>query len=42
MLQFCLDIQIKCANIADEILNKRIDAERTFKHRMLKVQNNFF
>lgn len=27
-----MDIQIKCGDIADEILNVATDAERTFKH----------
>ena len=31
--KFLLDIQTKCVNIADEILNAAIDAERTFKYK---------
>ena len=29
--KFLLDIQTKCGDIANEILNAAIDAERTFK-----------
>ena len=29
--KFLLDIQTKCADMANEIINAAIDAERTFK-----------
>ena len=31
--KFLLDIQTKCGDIANEILNAAIDAERTFKRK---------
>ena len=31
--KFLLDIQTKCGNIANEILNRVIDAEQTFKRK---------
>ena len=36
--KFLLDIQTKCCDIANEILNAAIDAERTFKCKWLKVK----
>ena len=36
--KFLLDIQTKCGNIANEILNAAIDAEQTFKRKWPKVE----
>ena len=38
-LYFYLDIQAKCGNIADEILNAAIDAEWTFNYGWPKVRS---
>ena len=36
--KFLLDIQTKCGDIANEILNAAIDTERTFKRKWPKVE----
>ena len=35
--KFLLDIQTKCCDIANEILNAEIDAKRTFKSKWPRV-----
>ena len=35
--KFLLDIQTKCGDITNEILNAAIDAERTFKRKWPKL-----
>ena len=37
--KFLLDIEAKCGDIANEILNAAINAERTFKCKWPKNQN---
>ena len=46
-VKFLLDIQTKCSDLANEILNAAIDAERTFKCKwpyrkdiIKKIQNS--
>ena len=38
--KFLFDIQAKCGNIANELLNAAIDVERTFKCKWAKVNDD--
>ena len=40
--KFLLDIPTQCGNIANEILNAAIDAERTFKYKWPKQHQRYF